>query len=87
MLTGDFCSSEYNLWYPFLNFIIILIHLFIFFKYFFKDVFIYFCCGGSLLLHLGFLQLRRAGAPDCSSFPGFGAQAVGVRVQRCGARA
>lgn len=88
----EFFPSEYNLWYPFLNFtyllLLLLIHLFILFlKDFLKDVFIYFWLWWSSLLPLGFVQLQGAGAADCSNFSGFGAQAAGMQAQYCGAQA
>ena len=76
--------------------------------YFFIDLFIFiylfiFGCVGSSLLHMGFLQLRRAGATlhcgarasHCGGFSCCGAQALGAwasvvvahRLSNCGSRA
>ena len=66
-----------------------LIKSFVFLKNIFIYLFIYlFGCVGSLLLHAGFLWLRRAGAtlrcvaraPHCSGFSCWGARALGARV-------
>ena len=88
----EFFPSEYNLWYPFLNFtyllLLLLIHLFILFLKIFKKMYLFiFGCGGSSLRHLGFLQLQWAGAADSSTFSGFRAEAPGVQAQYCGAQA
>ena len=67
-----------------------------FFFFFFPSIYLFiFGCVGSLLLHAGFLQLRRAGtalrcgarASHCSGFSCCGAQVLKHRLSSCGAQA